>query len=336
MAAAQVLASCTTEASMLFGRTTCCRRWHCCRRASERLRWRRPSKRRALELPLRQLVSRNRRSPLSGPMLSSRTVPGRLRGLRYAESTSGLADRMMPPPAAAPSVPEQRNGRRSPTTRPTERRSRTLRRRTARGDETRRNTAEPRPACVRSSPKRPSGSRSCCGRRWLGEVAFHVPDSVTSWRVMAHALTKDLKYGSARRPFAPSKSSWRARICRVSSAKGTRSFLRVALNNAGEKRLEGKVRLGPPRCGHAESPLRRSSTTTTRRGSFSLKPGASTEVRFSLKAPSAWGPLPCEWSRKRPTCPTESCGRCRFCRAGSTCRVPLATLRDGQKRVLKF
>jgi alpha-2-macroglobulin len=78
-----------------------------------------------------------------------------------------------------------------------------------------------------------------------GAVAFEfqVPDSVTAWNVWAHAITKDLRGGSAKtttrsvkdlmvRPYLP-------RFFR----EGDKAALKVLVNNAGAKELSGDLKL---------------------------------------------------------------------------------------------
>jgi uncharacterized protein YfaS (alpha-2-macroglobulin family) len=167
-------------------------------------------------------------------------------------------------------------------------------------------------------------------------LTFTVPDSVTSWRVSAHALTKDVKYGEAEhtvrtvkelmvRPYVP-------RFVR----EGDALSLRVAINNAGERPLEGKVRLDlidpdTQKSVAADFELRNGTQ------SFAVAPGKGIEVRYSMQVPKRPGPLAVRVVatagdltdgelRPMPILPSRlHLTQSRF-----------ATLRDREKRVLRF
>ncbi len=120
--------------------------------------------------------------------------------------------------------------------------------------------------------------------------SFTVPDSVTEWSAWAHALTTDLAAGSASvssrsvqelmvRPYLP-------RFLR----EGDRAEVRVAIDNAGEIDLDGRVRfeLVDPQSG--ESRLRDFGLDPGRsEAAFSAPAGGGTEVRFPLQAPFGVG-----------------------------------------------
>src|SRR5262249_45103615 len=79
------------------------------------------------------------------------------------------------------------------------------------------------------------------GKDGTATIEFDVPDSVTSWSVWVHAVTRDLRGGSLQketksvkelmvRPYVP-------RFFREEDA----ASLKVVVNNAGDKKLSGQV-----------------------------------------------------------------------------------------------
>ncbi len=120
--------------------------------------------------------------------------------------------------------------------------------------------------------------------------SFTVPDSVTEWSAWAHALTTDLAGGSAQvrarsvkelmvRPYLP-------RFLR----EGDRAEVRVAIDNAGEVDLAGRVRfeLVDPESGGSRLEAFGLAPEGAERP-FSVPAGGGTEVRFPLRAPLGVG-----------------------------------------------
>lgn len=125
-----------------------------------------------------------------------------------------------------------------------------------------------------------------------GRVSFEfdVPDSVTSWSVYAHALTKDLRGGSVMketqsvkdlmvRPYAP-------RFLR----EGDEAEIKVSVNNATERPMKGEVvfDIENPETGKSVAALFGLKPKDLKK-SFSAAKKASTTLGFPLKAPREVG-----------------------------------------------
>lgn len=74
------------------------------------------------------------------------------------------------------------------------------------------------------------------------KLSFTVPDSLTSWNVWAHAVTKDFQFGSNMRTIESKKDlmvrSYFPRFLRQSDKVN----LKIVVNNGGEKKLTGKFK----------------------------------------------------------------------------------------------
>lgn len=119
---------------------------------------------------------------------------------------------------------------------------------------------------------------------------FPVPDSVTSWQVYAHALTKDLKGGTKSRETKSVKElmvrTYAPRFLRESDE----AEVRVAINNASDQPMNGELvfELENPTTGKSalkEFGMKSSETKRT----FRVEKNGTTTVAFSLKAPSMVG-----------------------------------------------
>jgi uncharacterized protein YfaS (alpha-2-macroglobulin family) len=117
-------------------------------------------------------------------------------------------------------------------------------------------------------------------------VEFTVPDSVTSWNVWAHAVTKDLRGGSVHRETKSVKELMVRPYLPRFLREGDTAELKVVVNDAGEKPLSGEVKVeildaetNAPLL--AEFGLDAASAARP----FSVKPGSGTSVSFRLKAP---------------------------------------------------
>ena len=122
-------------------------------------------------------------------------------------------------------------------------------------------------------------------------IEFAVPDSVTSWNVWLHALTKDLRSGSKKveartvkelmvRPYLP--RFWREK---------DQSVLKVVVNNAGDGDLSGQMQLDIVDPETQESKLGLFGITDKKDAvrPFKVAKGQSTSVSFPLTAPAAVG-----------------------------------------------
>ena len=119
-------------------------------------------------------------------------------------------------------------------------------------------------------------------------IEFTVPDSVTSWNVWVHAVTRDLQAGSLHteaksvkdlmvRPYLP-------RFLR----EGDQAEIKVVVNNASEKELSGRAHLRDPRPrDQREEPARRFGLDAgaTRRARSREAAGGGTNLSFAVTAP---------------------------------------------------
>jgi len=118
-------------------------------------------------------------------------------------------------------------------------------------------------------------------------IEFTVPDSVTSWNVWAHAVTRDLRGGSVKseartvkelmvRPYLP-------RFLR----EGDEAELKVVVNDAGESELSGRVALDVIDPETNRSLLSDFGLAVEAASQpFRVKPGGGTNLTFRLKAPA--------------------------------------------------
>ncbi|MGE5345114.1 MAG: alpha-2-macroglobulin family protein [Acidithiobacillales bacterium] len=117
-------------------------------------------------------------------------------------------------------------------------------------------------------------------------IEFTVPDSVTSWNVWIHAVTRDLRGGSVKRDTRSVKELMVRPYLPRFLREGDEAELRVLVNDAGEQELSGRLTLdildpetnrsllgafGVP-AGAAAQP-------------FTVRPGGGTSRTFRLKAP---------------------------------------------------
>lgn len=117
-------------------------------------------------------------------------------------------------------------------------------------------------------------------------LTFQVPDSVTSWKVFVHALTRDLKAGSTSaetrsvkdlmvRPYLP-------RFFR----EGDQAVLKVLVNNASDRPLTGSLDLEilDPDTGASRASEFGLAPGQARR-SFEVAPGKGTDLSFPVRVP---------------------------------------------------
>ncbi len=121
-------------------------------------------------------------------------------------------------------------------------------------------------------------------------IEFEVPDSVTSWSFWVHALTEDLRYGSAQRETRSVKDLMVRPYLPRFLREGDQAELRVVVNNASEKPLSGEVRLevlslDDERDLAADFGL--PPGPASRR--FTVEPGGGSTVTFPLTAPRRVG-----------------------------------------------
>ena len=70
-----------------------------------------------------------------------------------------------------------------------------------------------------------------------------MPDSVTSWNVYAHAITKDLSYGVVQKQVRTVKDLMVRPYLPRFLREGDQAVLQVVVNNASDGPIDGKVDL---------------------------------------------------------------------------------------------
>ncbi|MFI5181968.1 MAG: alpha-2-macroglobulin [Thermoanaerobaculia bacterium] len=118
-------------------------------------------------------------------------------------------------------------------------------------------------------------------------IEFTVPDSVTSWNVWVHAITRDLRGGSLRKETRTVKELMVRPYIPRFLREGDEAELKVVVNNASERELAGRVVLDvidPETNGSLLSGFGLSAASSAQ--PFSAKAGGGTSLSFRLKAPS--------------------------------------------------
>ena len=105
-------------------------------------------------------------------------------------------------------------------------------------------------------------------------VEFEVPDSVTDWNLWVHAVTTDLKGGSATRQAASVKELMVRPYLPRFLREGDRALLKVVVNNAGEEAFEGALNLK----------IYDPETEEDLRAVFGLAPEGTSGVPFTVEA----------------------------------------------------
>ncbi|MDR0966972.1 MAG: hypothetical protein LBM75_10845 [Myxococcales bacterium] len=123
-------------------------------------------------------------------------------------------------------------------------------------------------------------------------LEFTVPDALTSWRVWAVALTRQLHAGIASRTFQSVRELMvRPRLPRF-LREGDRADLAITVDSASDAPIAGQVRfeLTDPETGADLLPLYGLDATAAT-ASFSLAPGKSQTITFPLQVPPGPGPI---------------------------------------------
>jgi uncharacterized protein YfaS (alpha-2-macroglobulin family) len=122
-------------------------------------------------------------------------------------------------------------------------------------------------------------------------VEFDVPDSVTEWNLWVHAVTSDLRGGSATRQAQSVKELMVRPYLPRFLREGDRAVLEVVVNNAGEEALDGALdfTILDPETGddlRAQFGLERGSTSGV---PFEVEAGGGTTVAFPITTPARIG-----------------------------------------------
>jgi uncharacterized protein YfaS (alpha-2-macroglobulin family) len=121
-------------------------------------------------------------------------------------------------------------------------------------------------------------------------IEFTVPDSVTSWKVFVHAVTRDLKGGSVQKETQSVKDLMVRPYVPRFLREGDRADLKVVVNNASAGKLAGKVSIEivdveTNGSAAAEFGLPASGGSAP----FAAEAGGSTSVTFPVSAPRRVG-----------------------------------------------
>ncbi len=122
-------------------------------------------------------------------------------------------------------------------------------------------------------------------------IEFTVPDSVTRWKVLVHALTRELASGSIVREARSLKELMVRPYLPRFLREGDAAELKVAVNNASDRELAGEVSLeifDPETNRSLTSEFGLTGTEAAPRP-FKVGPGAGTTVSFPLSAPRRLG-----------------------------------------------
>ncbi len=125
-------------------------------------------------------------------------------------------------------------------------------------------------------------------RDGVATIEFTVPDSVTSWNVWVHAVTRDLKGGSLRREVRTVKDLMVRPYLPRFLREGDEAELKVVVNNASDAALSGEVVLEilDP---ETEESLASEFGLSGRPKPFRAGAGAGADVSFTVKAPRRVG-----------------------------------------------
>ena len=118
-------------------------------------------------------------------------------------------------------------------------------------------------------------------------IEFTVPDSVTSWNVFVHAVTKDLRGGSAEKETRTVKDLMVRPYVPRFLREGDKAEIKVVVNNASDKALSGILALDildPERNASLNTAFGLSDADAKK--PFTVKPGGGTNLMFLVTAPT--------------------------------------------------
>lgn len=119
-----------------------------------------------------------------------------------------------------------------------------------------------------------------------GSVSFEftVPDSVTSWQVWAHAISKDLQSGKVNKETRTVKELMVRPYLPRFFREGDEAEIKVVLNNSSEKDMNGEVEFDIMD-EEGKKSIAKEFALDKAKGKFSAKAGGSTNLTFKVKAP---------------------------------------------------
>lgn len=126
------------------------------------------------------------------------------------------------------------------------------------------------------------------GAGGTASVEFTAPDSVTSWKVLAHALTRDLRGGTATRDARSVKELMVRPYAPRFLREGDDAEIRVQVNDAGDSPMNGELSFDVEDVGTGKSVLALFGVKEAAK-KFHVDKGGSVTLAFPLRAPRAVG-----------------------------------------------
>jgi alpha-2-macroglobulin len=122
---------------------------------------------------------------------------------------------------------------------------------------------------------------------------FKVPDSVTSWNVWVHAITRDLKSGYVNREAKTVKELMVRPYLPRFLREGDQADLKVVVNNASGKELKGTLDFDIIDTNTDQSILQEFGLSRTETGGkqFTVSANGGTNISFPIKTPSKVGQI---------------------------------------------
>jgi alpha-2-macroglobulin len=122
---------------------------------------------------------------------------------------------------------------------------------------------------------------------------FKVPDSVTSWKVWVHAITKDFQSGSVKREVQSVKELMVRPYIPRFLREGDEAEIKVAVNNASDRELKGALSFDIIDTSTDQSILSQFglSKTDVAGKSFTVAKSGGTNLTFPIKTPSKVGQI---------------------------------------------
>ncbi len=122
-------------------------------------------------------------------------------------------------------------------------------------------------------------------------IEFEVPDSVTEWNVWVHAVTRDLRGGSAHRTTKSVKELMVRPYLPRFLREGDEAAIKVVVNNAGEEEFSGALdfEIRDPETDEDLRPLFGLTAEQTTAVPFTVEPGGGANLAFPVSVPPRVG-----------------------------------------------
>ena len=120
-------------------------------------------------------------------------------------------------------------------------------------------------------------------------IEFTAPESVTSWRVLAHAITKDLRGGSVSKETRTVKELMVRPYIPRFLREGDEAEIKVQVNNASEGEMSGELTFEIENLATGKSALKEFGLSGPQTKKFSTAKNGSATFGFPVKAPKTVG-----------------------------------------------